>query len=248
MTDHLNAPPQERRMGVDRRAPVPKSKAPAYAVGGALLALCIWNATQQVQIAHMSNTEQADRQELAVKGVNDHMALLADELATVSEKQKDVMLRADFAMAQQALTKQLEALKAQLDGTTQDGSSSVEILAIKAQIESVQAAVDSLDKRVIALAQRPASIAPPRTVKAISRSTPKPAQTVVKLSPPFQVIGLEVRGGERFLSIAPNGSTRLEQISLIRPGDTRYDWQLRTLGSNTAEFQVNGTTQVLTLQ
>ncbi|RMV79102.1 hypothetical protein ALP05_04380 [Pseudomonas caricapapayae] len=251
MTDQLSAAPQERqerRVGVDRRAQVPKSKAPAVAVCGALLLLFGWNVTQQIQISHMGAADQADRQELAIKGVNEHLTLLADKVANVSEKQKDVMLRTDFAVAQQDLANQLEGLKSKLAGTQQTGGESPDFLALKAQIESVQTALEAMDKRVSVLAQRPVTASAAQPAKFRPKTPAVVAQRPVKLSPPFQVIGLEVRGGERFLSVAPNGSTRLDQISLIRPGDTRYDWHLRNLGSTTAEFEVNGTTQVLTLQ
>ncbi|OPE00635.1 methyl-accepting chemotaxis protein, partial [Pseudomonas aeruginosa] len=35
----------------------------------------------------------------------------------------------------------------------------------------------------------------------------------------FSILGVEYRGGERFLSVAPPGSTQLSQIYLIRQGD-----------------------------
>lgn len=246
MNDQLSALPSERRGGLDRRAAVPKSKLPTLLVCAAFVVLFIWTVVQQIQISRMGNADQADRQELALKGVNEHVSVLAEELATVTDKQKDVMLRTDFAAAQDELSKKVDNLKEQVSNIKQSGGSDAEYLAFKAQIESIQAGMDALDKRITALSQRPVPAAQP--VKAFPKPRSTPTQPVVKLNPPFQVIGVEDRGGERFLSIAPAGSTRLDQIMLIRPGDTRYDWELRSLGSTTAEFQVHGSTQVLTLQ
>ncbi|MEN1550966.1 hypothetical protein AAIH73_35040, partial [Pseudomonas aeruginosa] len=66
---------------------------------------------------------------------------------------------------------------------------------------------------------------------------PKPMEP-----PPFSILGVEYRGGERFLSVAPPGSTQLSQIYLIRQGDAvaGTNWRLTDLDDRTAHFDVAG--------
>ncbi|MFA0941297.1 hypothetical protein ACDH53_28435, partial [Pseudomonas tremae] len=69
------------------------------------------------------------------------------------------------------------------------------------------------------------------------------AQTKVpEAPPPFSVVGVEYRGGERFLSVAPPGSTQLSQLNLIRPGEmvAGSNWQLNSLDDSRALFSING--------
>jgi hypothetical protein len=67
--------------------------------------------------------------------------------------------------------------------------------------------------------------------------------------PPFDLIGIEYRGEQEFLAIAPRGSTQLSQINLIRPGDAVIGtkWKLNSLDGASASFDVAGTPQTLAL-
>ncbi|KPZ10446.1 hypothetical protein, partial [Pseudomonas syringae group genomosp. 3] len=101
-------------------------------------------------------------------------------------------------------------------------------------------------------AAKPASVqisaAKPKTPPPSRKST---AQTKVpEPPPPFSVVGVEYRGGERFLSVAPPGSTQLSQLNLIRPGDmvAGSNWQLNSLDDSRALFSINGSTRILTLR
>ncbi|RMM86569.1 hypothetical protein ALQ70_02712, partial [Pseudomonas savastanoi pv. glycinea] len=62
--------------------------------------------------------------------------------------------------------------------------------------------------------------------------------------------GVEYRGGERFLSVAPPGSTQLSQLNLIRPGDmvAGSNWQLNSLDDSRALFSINGSPRILPLR
>jgi hypothetical protein len=63
------------------------------------------------------------------------------------------------------------------------------------------------------------------------------------------VIGLEHRGGQEFLAIAPIGSNQLSRIQLVRPGDavTGTSWKLRSVDSASASFDVAGVSQTIAL-
>ena len=78
---------------------------------------------------------------------------------------------------------------------------------------------------------------PPPAARSTQRSPPaKPAVT----DPPFQVLSIELRAGERFLSIAPNGHRSLADARVIRPGETLGGWLLESLTGNSATFHVDG--------
>jgi hypothetical protein len=80
-------------------------------------------------------------------------------------------------------------------------------------------------------------------------TTPSPAPSKLKLKPrkaskpaepSFQIIGRELRGGERFLSINPLGGESLEQSRIMRIGESYAGWQLQGFDAQTAEFVVDG--------
>ncbi|MBD3877988.1 MULTISPECIES: hypothetical protein [Pseudomonadaceae] len=236
--------PEERRVA-DRRAQPKKSPALLIAIGAAFVLLAAWGGVQQWQIGRLSSAQQDKRLELQIKGVNEHLALVDEELTGIVDRQKQVLQRSDFESAHAALTRQFETLKKQVESLRSDDSTARDLLALTAQIETLQTGMDALGKRVAALSVRK----PPAQTQPVSRPTQKkPAPKPVVLTPPFDVVGIEVRGGERFLSIAPVGSTRLDQISLIRPGDIRQSWRLERIGTKTAEFDVRGTEQVVFLR
>ncbi|EPN60011.1 hypothetical protein A235_25750, partial [Pseudomonas syringae pv. actinidiae ICMP 19079] len=146
--------------------------------------------------------------------------------------------------AVQALLKQVqEAAK----DAAQQGASMQEVVVMGARIEELQVKLQDLRAAKPASAQVTAA-AKPKT-PAPSRKTT--AQTKApETPPPFSVVGVEYRGGERFLSVAPPGSTQLSQLSLIRPGDmvAGSNWQLNSLDDSRALFSINGSTRILPLR
>lgn len=79
----------------------------------------------------------------------------------------------------------------------------------------------------------------------------KPRQSrttrITSATPPFQVLGLELRGAERFLAIRPNGTDGLSAISLLRVGEVESGWQLEAVEPRSALFRVKQNTQRLAL-
>lgn len=66
---------------------------------------------------------------------------------------------------------------------------------------------------------------------------------------PFTVMGIELRGGERFLSILPTGNAVFSEMRVLRPGETDSGWRLQAINGQTAVFQRenDGQTHRLTL-
>jgi len=56
-------------------------------------------------------------------------------------------------------------------------------------------------------------------------------------------LGVELRGGERFLSITSTAAASLAGARLLREGDAEGGWQLQSIEAQAGVFQVNGQTQ-----
>lgn len=158
----------------------------------------------------------------------------------------------DFRAGQQALSNRIDAAQRAADQASevaQDISSTAtptaEWLSLKVEVEALSARVHELNR----LQTKPPSTPQPRSKLngTANKASSAPAK---QQDPPFTVVGIEYRGGERFLSVGPLESTRLSQLYLIQPGDTvaGTSWRLKTLENNSARFDVAGTPQVVTVE
>lgn len=101
----------------------------------------------------------------------------------------------------------------------------------------------AMQDRLGALAQQVSGTKPVAN-KARSRTAkPRPTPT----TPAFQLLGVESRGGERFLAIQPQGSAGLAAVRLLRLGDAEGRWQLDALEPQNAVFRVDQQTRRLPL-
>ena len=181
-----------------------------------LIALASVLAYENHQLSLVSNN-------LASTADKDSLNALLTRLTKVDERLdavdgKHLVTNDDFRSGQQALSNRIDAVQAyakQATETTQDLS--LRVTAAEEQVMVLKASIEMIDIRLQELskpqASEPPVVAPPP--KPVIRKKPPPAPQ----PPPFTVIGIEYRGGERFLSVAPPGSTQLSQINLIRPGD-----------------------------
>lgn len=69
---------------------------------------------------------------------------------------------------------------------------------------------------------------------------PQPAAMSALPKRPFRVLGVELRGGERFLSVTPITTGSLAATRLLRKGDAFGDWRLHSIDAHVAVFGVNG--------
>jgi hypothetical protein len=101
-----------------------------------------------------------------------------------------------------------------------------------------QQEVDTLVTRVSALEAVRA-----RPVQSGSPSAQRKSSTAASTAPsepPFRVLGLEMRGGESFLAIAPPRALSLAEMSVLRVGDVEDGWLLEALDSKAATFRFQG--------
>lgn len=212
-----------------------------------LIALASVLAYENHQLSLVSNN-------LASTADKDSLNALLTRLAKVDERLdavdgKHLVTNDDFRSGQQALSNRIDAIQAyakQASKNTQDLS--MRVTAAEEQVMVLKASIEMIDIRLQELcnpqASEPPMVAPPP--KPVIRKKPPPAPQ----PPPFTVIGIEYRGGERFLSVAPPGSTQLSQINLIRPGDgvTGTAWKLKSMDGRLAHFEVAGLSRTLTVE
>lgn len=153
----------------------------------------------------------------------------------------------DFRSGQQALSNRIDAAQAfakqasdAVENLAQTTASAGDLLVLKATVETLDGSVRTLQEKQ--------AKAPPLIVPAPKR--PIPAKPKPMEPPPFSILGVEYRGGERFLSVAPPGSTQLSQIYLIRQGDAvaGTTWRLTDLDDRTAHFDVAGASRSVRIQ
>lgn len=208
-------------------------------------------AFQQYQLSILSRTVNGAAEKVSIDALQNRVSAIDDRLDTVSGN--PLVTMEDFRVSQQALSSRIDAVQATAKQAqeaatevTRSSATAGDLLVLKADLESLEGKLQKMSKpQVQATAPAP---------KASSKPKPKPAPVkappIPQDPPPFQMVGLEYRGGERFLSVAPTGSTRLSQIYLIRPGEvvSGSTWRLKAVDERTATFDAGGTTRTLSIQ
>ncbi len=208
---------------------------------------------QHHQLSQLSNSLAATADKESLDALLTPLGKVDERLDTVDGKH--LVTNEDFRSGQQALSNRIDAAQAYAKHATETAKELSLNAASAGELVMLKASVETLDSRVHALSQsqikQPATT--PSKLKAITRKPPptqKPNTSVVTpKTSPFTVIGIEYRGGERFLYVAPPGSTQLNQIYLIRHRDAVAGtaWRLNALDGRSARFDVAGTPQTATV-
>jgi len=103
--------------------------------------------------------------------------------------------------------------------------------------------VQALQDRVSDIEARMKRTAAPA---AAPRRIAEPAKPKVP-EPPFDIVGVELRGGERFLSVAAPRAPSVLDVWLLREGDAVGAWHLLAIEAHAAVFRVDGQTQRIAL-
>ncbi|MHC8380581.1 chemotaxis protein [Pseudomonas sp. LB3P14] len=105
-----------------------------------------------------------------------------------------------------------------------------------ADMTALRARLEQVEQQLLDLRTKPSSPPPtPSATKPKKTARPKPAL----LSPPFSVLSVESRGGERFLAVAPHDSRSLTDVRLLHSGEQLGAWHLKVLEPNSAIFAVD---------
>ena len=78
---------------------------------------------------------------------------------------------------------------------------------------------------------------------ALARSRAAASTQPMATELPFTVLSTELRGGERFLAVAPAGAHSLGQVHVLGVGDVEDNWRLETLDGKATSFRSEGHVQ-----
>ncbi|MBC2659093.1 methyl-accepting chemotaxis protein [Pseudomonas sp. MSSRFD41] len=214
------------------------------------IALLTALGVQQYQLSLLRGSLEGTAEKAKLDALLSRMSKSDDRLDAIAGK--PLVTQEDFSAAQKAISNRVDVAQDYAKrahdlaiDVAHSAANSSELLVIKADVESLSGAVQRLSKpEKPSAAPTPSKPARPKPA-AKAKAPPAPPEP-----PPFQMFGIEYRGGERFLSIAPSGSTRLSQIYLVRPGDVvaGTQWRLKALNETTATFDASGSTKTLSLQ
>lgn len=176
-----------------------------------------------VLIDHVALSNLAEQAETRAPGAQ--VAVLEGRLADLAE-QVELVRRQPAAVAQARYDTEHQAVTQRLaDIELAQGER-----LVAGDLRPLQDRLAHLEARQ---AQRPISQAAPRP-PAPETPRPKPA------GPSFQVLGVELRADERFLSIRPRGANALSQVRLLRVGEEEDGWRLESIEDGSATFHRAG--------
>ena len=201
---------------------------------------------QQYQLIQLRSGVDSAAEKTSLKAILARLNRVDERLDAVDGQH--LVSNEDFRSGQKALSNRIDAAQAfakdAVENLAQTTASAGDLLVLKATVETLDGSVRTLQEKQ---AKAPPLIvpAPKRPIPAKPKPKPKPMEP-----PPFSILGVEYRGGERFLSVAPPGSTQLSQIYLIRQGDAvaGTNWRLTDLDDGTAHFDVAGASRSVRIQ
>lgn len=106
--------------------------------------------------------------------------------------------------------------------------------AAETDMTALRARLEQVERQLLDLKSNPSPPPPPSTGKPKKAAPSK----LTPLSPPFSVLGVESRGGEQFLAIAPHDSRFLVDVRLLHSGEQAGNWRLKALEPTSAIFAV----------
>ncbi|CAD2266420.1 hypothetical protein PSEUDT2_01531 [Stutzerimonas stutzeri] len=174
-----------------------------------------------VGLSRLAEQTQGSAQDAQVRALGLRVADL-ERQTEAHERRPAPISQAEFATARQALDERMTRLE-----------EAAETRALAVDLQTLQARVNGIETR-LEKARQVASVARPRAPVATKPEVPEP---------PFRVLGVELRGGERFLSITSTAAALLAGARLLRTGDAEGGWQLQSIEAQAGVFQVNGQTQ-----
>lgn len=182
-------------------------------------------------IAHDSRLADLDNRLLETKTVNqERMDEFESRLHAMISQLREEMSES---------VGQLVSLKASLS----------ELIAQQAEVDLV---IASLKDDVARLTEQMSRTQAARTSvarRAAHRTEPTKAAVPAKaITPEFDVMGIELRGGRSFVAVASRSAVSLSDVQLMEPGDWFAGWKLGQVRSSTAEFVSDAGTVELTLR
>jgi len=208
-----------------------------------------------LQLKHVDRDLDAAAGQDMVQAITQRLDKVEDKLDTFAGSKP--VQDADFRASQQALSQRIDTAQAMLveiqraNQTAMQGMAQAgDLVVLEAKLEGLQNDLSELRKKAVEPAKAPPPLIVPKQKNASVAARKSAPTKPVDTPPPFTVVGVEYRGGERFLSIAPPGSTQLSELYLVRPGDAiaGTSWRLASLDDRQARFTVDGVPRTLPLK
>ncbi len=174
-----------------------------------------------VGLSRLAEQTQSSAQDAQINALGLRVADL-EQQADGDKRRPAPIGQTEFANARQALDERMT----RLEETEEAKAMAVDLQTLQARVNRIEARLEKT--RQVAAAARP------RVPVATKPKVPEP---------PFRVLGVELRGGERFLSITSTAAASLAGARLLREGDAEGGWQLQSIEEQAGVFQVNGQTQ-----
>jgi hypothetical protein len=197
----------------------------AVAAGAGLLLVGALTVMNRVELARLPETNSTDAQDARLQALAARVTDLAE--AEARRKTPEAVPLARYETERGAVERRLAAVEQRLDERPASEG-----------LDPLRERLARLEKRLAQLTKKPAVKTPSRPA---SPPQPKTAE------PSFQVIGIERRADERFLSILPRGADGLSQVRLLRVGDGEDGWRLDAIGEDAATFVQGGEKRRLNL-
>ncbi|CAN7450045.1 chemotaxis protein [Pseudomonas sp. LjRoot277] len=188
----------------------------------------LYNQYQRVAELHSTNTQYQQTLDTLQRDSN----ALKNTQEKLQYALKDLKQMVDTG-EQQANT--LDPMVDQWAHEIQELRDGLVVRATQADLTALRARLEQIEQQLLDLKAQPSPPPPmPSATKPKKTARPKPT----RLSPPFSVLGVESRGGERFLAVAPPDSRSLTDVRLLHSGEQFGDWRLKVLEPNSAIFAV----------
>lgn len=212
----------------------------SFSIKGLLISfwLIVLTSLSLINLAMLAESDQSTKSseyDSQFQQIFAQLAVYSERLDT--QQQQPPVTQADLTNVQQELYGRIQALSEQLNQ-----------FALKKEVTELQSRIATNNERISKLETDISAL----SVQIYSLNTSQPktktvAKSNVVYSPPFQVLGAELRGGERMLVILPRGKSSIDSVQLISTGQSYGNWQLQSFNTKTAVFKVGSKTRRLAI-
>ena len=193
-------------------------------LSGTALYLCMQLSALSTDIQHMPTRERLEQ-------VQQQLSEIDVELDRL--RQASVMASADYQLSEGAIRKKLNELDQRQAPSVDIQQLQHALATLTAEAERTQAQLQALK---VMIEMRPPS-GPTKVASPASRKAKRRENSHRPDSLPFNILGLEVRGGESFLALAALNAYRLDDVQLLRPAGSYLGWKLDALTTGEARFK-----------
>ncbi|GKX37627.1 hypothetical protein PZA22_17330 [Pectobacterium polaris] len=178
-------------------------------------------------IAELAERKQVDASMQQIRVLEESVTELADSMQVLQTHTLPAS-----ATALRELQQNLENRLAQIEQMQENQASTQSVQTLRDELERLKS------QQAVA-----------RPSPSTTHRTAGPATTTPRKMPfPFRILGLELRAGQRMVSLAPaSGKLSSNQIQLVSLGETVDQWRLDAIEGDTAIFSRAGQTRRLAI-